>query len=272
MNITFLSIGKIILLILYFLYWPLIFRLTDAILGNKKGIKWIRIPLALVNMVMLLLVSALKGGSTYSYVLFFALLMLSFYLLYRASFAELLFCASSCLLHVMALRAFVTGIFGAVLDCSVYEVANHPTLFVLSIGVGAFITNIAILLVIKFISAEKIRIINQHKEQQWFLIAWMSVFNVYLLFNSEVFWEDTYHPNLVGNEIIISAAILAGLYIVVFFAFKTISLLGYKEKSAELQREIYQEQQFKSSAIKDAIMIYEINITQDKLLKGFEET
>lgn len=270
MNDTFLLVGKIVLLLLYFLYWPLIFRLTDTILENQKRRKWFRIPLALVNMTILILVSALKGGSTYSYVILFVLLMLSFYLLYRDALVKILFCASSCLLHVMALRAFVTGIISALLDCSVYEVANDPVLFVVSIGVGAAITNIAILMVLKFISAEKIKIINQHKEQQWFLIAWMSVFNIYLLFNSEVFWEKTYHPNIVGNEIIVSAAILLGLYIVVFFAFKTISLLGYKIKSAELQREIYQEQQFKSATIKDAIMIYEINITQDRMLKGFE--
>lgn len=271
MNNTFLLIGKIVLLILYFLYWPLIFRLTDTILENQKGRKWFRIPLALVDMTILFLVSSLKGGSTYSYALLFALLMLNFYLLYRDALVKMLFCASSCLLHVMALRAFVTGIISVVLDCSVYDVANDPILFLVSIGVGAAITNIAILLVLKFISAEKIKIINQHKEQQWFLIAWMSVFNVYLLFNSGVFWEKTYHPNLVGNEIIVSVAILLGLYIVVFFAFKTITLLGYKIKSAELQREIYQEQQFKTATIKDAIMSYEINITQDRMLKGFEE-
>lgn len=271
MNDIFLLVGKIITLIMYFLYWPLIFRLTDTILEKGKREKWLRIPLALFNTTVLLVVSSVKGGSTYSYALLFVLLMLSLYLLYKDSIAKILFCASSCIIHVMALRAFVTGIIGVVLDRSVYEVANHPTLFILSIGAGTVITNIAIVLVLKLVPAEKIRIINQHKEQQWFLIAWMSVFNVYLLFNSEVFWEETYHPNIVGNEIIISAAILAGLYIVVFFAFKTISLLGYKEKSAELQREIYQEQQFKSSAIKDAIMIYEINITQDRMLRGFEE-
>lgn len=99
-------------------------------------------------MTILILVSALKGGSTYSYVILFVLLMLSFYLLYRDALVKILFCASSCLLHVMALRAFVTGIISAVLDCSVYEVANDPVLFVVSIGVGAAITNIAILMVL----------------------------------------------------------------------------------------------------------------------------
>lgn len=69
----------------------------------------------------------------------------------------------------------------------------------------------------------------------------MSVFNSYLLFHSNVFTENTEHLNLVGNGIIISITILTGLYLVVLFAFKTISLLGYKERSAELQREVYQE-------------------------------
>lgn len=270
-NHTFLLMGRAFLLVMYFLYWPLIFLLTDTILKNHRQRKWFRIPLTLGNMAILIWTSLQKGGSTYSYIILFVLLMLNFFILYKDSFVEILFCASACIIHVMALRAFVTGVIALFSDRSVYDVANQSALFVLSVGMGAVITNIAIVFVIKFISAEKIRIINQHKEQQWFLIAWMTVFNIYLLFNSEVFWEKTYHPNIVGNEIIVSVAILLGLYIVVFFAFKTISLLGYKEKSAKLQQEIYQEQQFKSATIKDAIMTYEINITQDKILKGFED-
>lgn len=269
MNDTALWIGRLFVVVMYFLYWLLVLRLTDTLLEKRRGGRMVRFALAAANMAILLWSSTLVGGSTYSYIILFGLLLLNLWLLYKGTPLKILFCASACIIHVMAIRAFVTGLIAAVMGSSVFEAANLPGLFIASLCVCTTITNIAILLVLKFIPSDKIRIINEHKEQQWFLVAWMSVFNAYLLFNSGVFSEGTYHPSLVGNEMIVSVAILLGLYIVLFFALKTITLLGYKEKSAELQREIYQEQQFRSAAIKDALMTYEINITQDTLT-GFE--
>lgn len=73
------------------------------------------------------------------------------------------------------------------------------------------------------------------------------------------------------NGIVVSICILAGFYIVLFFAIKTSSLLGYKEKNEELEQAVIQEQKYRYSITKDAITTYEINITKNILMNGFED-
>lgn len=264
-------IGSAFTVLLFIVYWFLTFNLTDGIFEKQKVKKGYRFPVIVVNTGIILYSFSLVGGSFYSYIFIFILLMVSFTIFYKDNMGTSLFCASACILHVMAIRAIVTAFFSMSLGISVYDVANDRGLLMLSINVAAVITNIAIFVVWKYIPADMIKIINQHSEQQWFMIAWMSVFNFYLVFNAKIYSEPAFHPNLAANELLAPLSILSGLYIVLFFAFKTVNLLGYKEKSAVLQQAVYQEQMYRNSATRDAIKTYEVNLSQNMILKGFEE-
>ncbi|MEG0019532.1 MAG: GGDEF and EAL domain-containing protein, partial [Oscillospiraceae bacterium] len=50
----------------------------------------------------------------------------------------------------------------------------------------------------------------------------------------------------------------------------TVTLLGYKEKSMELTQAMNQEQQYRNAITKDAIIFYEINVTKNAVITGFE--
>lgn len=47
--------------------------------------------------------------------------------------------------------------------------------------------------------------------------------------------------------------------------------MGYKEKNRELEQVLIQEQRFRNSITKDAIATYEVNVTKNLILGGFEE-
>lgn len=256
---------------MFLLYWQLFFLLTDTIFDLPRIKKRYRLPLAIANTGVIIAVSMQARGSIYAYVAIFALLMLNFYILYKDTFGKILFCASAGIIHIMCLRAATTAVFAFALNSSIYAISNEAMPLTLSLLVSAVIVNLAIIAVLKLIPSDKVKIINQHREQQWFMNAWMAVFNLYLLYNAEVYSQPAFHPNLIGNELIAPIAILLGLYILLFFAFKTAMLLGYKEKSVELQQAVYQEQQYRDAATKGAIITYEVNVTKDLFLKGLED-
>lgn len=268
MQTKLLPVFVALLIAMYLLYCPLTFMLMDRIFEKQKHGRLYRGLITFTATAVTLTTSALVGGSVYSYLAIFLLLTISLRLLYESRWAEILFCSSACIIHIMALRAITTAIFSIATGLSIYGVANDTFWFVVSIAASATVTNLAIVAVIRFIPAYRIKILNQHSEQQYFMIAWMTVFNLYLLYNANVFRLSASHPTLTGNELIAPTAILLGLYIVLFFAFKTAVLLGYEEKSVELQQEVYREQQYRSAATKDSLATYEVNVTKNLFLEG----
>ncbi|MEG2939543.1 MAG: diguanylate cyclase, partial [Oscillospiraceae bacterium] len=97
------------------------------------------------------------------------------------------------------------------------------------------------------------------------MIAWLAINIMYLLFNSAVM-EDS----AVQNQIIAPCVILAGAYIMLFFAIKTGKLLDYREKNEELELTISKEQEYRSSITRDAVLNYEFNLSSDVITSGFE--
>lgn len=270
MQTKLLPVFAVLLPLMYLLYWPLMFRLMDSIFEKKKRSKLYQIPITLVAGFVTLITSSLEGGSFCTYLFGFLMLIFALRFLYSGRWGETLFCSSACIIHVMALRAITTALFSMATGLSIYRVSNAPFWSVASVAVAATVTNLAIVAVIRFIPPHKVKILNQHREQQFFMIAWMTVFNLYLFYNANVFDMPANHPTLTGNQLIAPVAILLGLYIVLFFAFKTAALLGYEEKSVELQQEVYREQQYRSAATQDAIAAYEVNLTQDLFLDGHQ--
>lgn len=270
MIINLLMALEIILILMFVLYWYLVFELIDTILERPKLTKLHRILVGGINTGIILTLSYFGGNFTSLYTIYFIILIVNLSLFYSSSWGDRLFCASACIIHIMALVSIVISIFSIFYNASLYELSMEQNTLVITIIVAFGIINLAVISVLKFIPKDKLRILNQHKEQQWFLIAWMTVFNIYLIYNAEVFSRPIGH-HLAANTLIAPLAILFGLYIVLFFAFKTSMLLGYKEKSAKLEQTIIQEQQYRNAATKDALKTYEVNFTKDIVINGLEE-
>lgn len=265
-------IAATLLVVMFLVYNYLVFELVDTILEKPRLKRLYRIPVSVINTLIsayLLMASGLPSWGIYCLV--FLLMLLEFIAFYRDTFARSLFCMLACAVHVMAIRALCVAGFGMAIGLSISEIAGDPFLLVASTGVTFFFLNLALLGVISFVSAKKIRIISQHKEQLFFMITLLGVFCAYLLLNAKVYNMPNMHPTLLENQIAAPIAILIGTYIALFFAMKTTTLLGYKDKNEELQLAVEREVQYRASVEKDVLRVAEINLTKNKIISGFED-
>lgn len=268
MNTVALPLLKVALSVTVFGYWYLAFELIDKILERPRLKKWVRTLVCIANMLATVGFMHLSKGTALPIAVILLLMLLEFSFLYRDSAVKALFCALACIIHVMAIHAAVLGGFSLVMGKSIYSISYDGALFLASETIVFVLLCFAIAAVQRFISFEAVRILGNHKEHRWFMIAWMSVNNIYLFINAVTLDTSGAYQLLTINQVIAPIAILIGLYIVLFFAFETCRLLGYQEKTAVLEQTVAQELQYRNSVTKDAIATYEINVTQDLLLHG----
>lgn len=272
MGTKIMILTQVGLIIVFIFYYFAVFELVGTILENPRLTRVQRIPLEIASIMICFAATLLpQSTSVIGYLVLGMLFVVNFQISFKDKLVCNIFCASACLMHVMSVRSMSISIYSIVLHKSIYDVANNPLLLNLSMGTALLFLCIVILLVIKVIPAKNIKIISQHAEQLWFMIVWITLFNVYLLSNSKVYTEPLDHPNLTLNQLIAPLSILLGLYVVLFFSIKTTLLLGYKEKSEVLQQVVDREKQYRKTVMKDAIMTFESNFTQNEIIKGFRE-
>lgn len=271
MDINLLLVAKILFIITFIGFWFLLFRMIDFIMVNSKLNKTKRIIVGGIFTVGIFCVLEISRSSVLLYFLLLVLLIVGFMLFYKDKFGQVLFCTGACILNLLSIRAISMGSVSLVTGLSILEIEQHPLLFIVYLILAFFLTNIAMLLVTRFVPLNYLRVINKHNDQLWFLLAWMVINISYLFMNVCLLEKSTSYPAHPVNGIVVSLCILVGFYIVLFFAIKTSLLLGYKEKNVELEQAVIQEQRYRNSITKDAITTYEINVTQGIILSGFED-
>lgn len=256
--------------LLFALYWYLLAKLVDAILDGPrlKPRHWLLI--GLFNLAVVSSVFFLLGSLLLTYFAMMLLMLLEFTFFYRDSFSGATLCTLACSLHVLS-------IFMLVLTCSAtfhalppLALISNPNSLLMIFILVFFILDAAILAVLKCVPLPMVKLINQHKEQQWFIISWMLVNALFLLYTARTLYNESFTSQQLGTQIITALVSLTSLYIVLFFSIKTSSILGYRDKNLELEQTIQREQQYRNSMLRDALASYEINVTQDTMLRGFE--
>lgn len=254
------------------LYTYLIFELVDTILENPKLKRIQRVPLGFLNAVISCVFMSFPAATAIlSYISILVVLFIEFALFYNDTKLRTLFITFSCGIHIMALRAMCVSIFSGVVELSIHELADQNFWLLVSMSATFLLLDICILLVIWLIPAKNIKIINQHKDQLLFITVWMGIANLYFLFNAQVYSSDSLASFIVHNQIAVSVFILCAVYIVLFFTFKTGQLLNYKEKNDELIQVVENEQQLRGSIINDALSVYEVILSNDRLVNGMED-
>ncbi len=267
-----LALGSLGVVLLALWYNTLTFALVSTFLENLRLNKWWRLPMAALNTVLLYGGLALQLGEAFVfYLAFFVALFLEFSLFHKDSPVRVFFVSSACLLHLMGIRAVIVAIMAAAGGQSFLYAATQPAYRLLSLGLVLLLLCLSILVVMKCIPPQKIKVINKHGEQLFFMCLWISVFNVYLLLNARAYTHQSDSFFILENQIALPLAILVGLYVVLFFSFKTSELLGYREQNDELLQDISREQQYREAIVSDALFSYEVNFSQKKVLAGFEE-
>lgn len=262
----------VFLVAMFLVYNYLIFELVDAFLEKPRLKKIFRIPVGIVNTLIAALITMIGGYTLFeTYIALSILLFLEYVIFYKDNYMSSLFCMLACIVHIMAIRAICVSVFALVMQSTLYTITHTPLLFGLSSGITLLILNITTVIVTKFVPAKGIRIINQHIEQLRFMIAWLAVFGIYLLINSNVYNTPDTHFDLLVNQIIAPVAILIGTYLILFFSIKTGELLGYREKNQELQNTVDKERQYRTTIDKGVFKIIEINFDRGEILSGFED-
>lgn len=266
----YLLIGKTILAGSFFLYWNLLFHLSDQVLGTAGIRKKYKLPIILVNTAITLFVSLVVSVPAPLFILMFFLMLADFSILYKKPFTQIIFCANACIIHVLIMHTTVTGIFSIFCGSTAFAFFHVAISQIYAQIVVFLLLNIAILLVLNLLPIHAVRIINDHKDLRRFLLAWMSINNLYLLYYVNVFYNQQPHRYWIGTQVASPLTVLCSLYIMLFFSIKAVSLLGYKEKSDELAQTVVLEQQYRNSILKDAIISYDVNVSRNILLRGFE--
>ncbi|MEG1459491.1 MAG: diguanylate cyclase [Acetivibrio sp.] len=260
------------LALLFYLYTHLTLTLTDGILERKMEQKTVHILTEIELVIILGLFSFFPQASSFWFYLGFGgLLFLEFLAIYKMDLIGSFFCSSFVMIHLMSIRSIGIALVSFASRFSIYETTSKlkPSLYAMAISF-LLLDWITFILLKKGLNKE-IKIISRKNTQEVFLVSWMTLFNAYLLYNSEVYRIPIEQPGLVSNQIITPIVILAGFYIVLFFAIKTATLLGYKNRAEELQLIISSEQQYRESMMKDSLKSYEFNLNRNLILKGVEE-
>lgn len=266
MNIT---IG--ISVFLYILYWWLLSFLGDVILEFPRIKKNYWLIIGTFNAVIVFYAFKAWNNLLLIYLMMTILIFIEVAAFYKNRFSRYLLFTLACSIHIIAIFMITLGCISIITGYSSYEILNSESLLIMSIIIGFIVLDFAILGVAKLVPLLKVRMISQYKEQRRFIITWMIVNNVFLFYMANAFSNPIYSGDTSVNQMACAIASIFGLYIVLFFSIKTSTILGYKEKSRSLEQAIQQEKQYRNSMLKDALAAYEINITKDLIIKGFEE-
>lgn len=271
MQLNKITISIFFLAVLILGYGYLILKLIDSIMAKPRLKGLGKISVIIINMVIGMCLVVIPMNTSTAYVMGAIILLFNFYIFHKDTFVKSLFCMSACILHVMAIRAICVAVFAVAVQSSIYQIVMDPYYSIWSNCLSFLLLDLAVFGVLKLIPSKSIRIVSQYNTQLWFMIVWMTVFNIYLFVNSRVYNHAQEHPDLVANQILAPIVILIGLYVVLFFAMKTSRLLAYKDKSEELQGYMNNEQQYRESMMSDALVTYEFNVSNNTVIQGFEE-
>lgn len=262
----------IFLIAMFLIYNYFVFELMDRFLKMPRLKKVFRILVGITNTLIAVALTMLNQSTSFgAYLTIGIVLFVEFLLFYKDKPSCSLFCTLACMIHIMAIRALCVAGLSLVLHSTIYDIVNTPLLLSLSTGIMLTLLNIAIFLVLKIIPAKRVRIINQHNEQLRFMIIWLSVFCIYLLINAKVYSTPDGYPTLLLNQIAAPISILVGTYIVLYFSFRMSGLLGYKEKTEELQHTMEKERQYRTTIDKGVFRVIEVNFNKGEILSGFED-
>ncbi|MGL5259378.1 MAG: GGDEF domain-containing protein [Lachnospiraceae bacterium] len=262
-----------IVAVVIILYTFFVFELGDTFLQNACLKKICRIPLGILNVGFAMLLTLIPNStSTTGYLFYVLIICIEFILFYRDKILRIIALVLSYTLNIVSVRAICVSVCSMITGLSIYELLQDQRWFMISIGATFFVLDIMLFMVKKLLSAEKARIITEHIEQLVFLISWVGTVCIYLIFiNAEVYSKELPVEFVVRNQFAVAIAFLVGYYIVLFFSIKVGESVYIKQQNIELFKTIETEHQFRNAVINDAISVYEVNLSKNLLVKGFED-
>ncbi len=242
------------------------FELVDRMLDERRVAKWVVLGICLMNGVA---ASLTLPQAQVSYTRFFLslalMLVIEFFICFRNSIVGILTCSTAIILHILCLRAVVVSIMALVQGVGLYDIAHVDNYPEISLIITLFVHTIVIVVIIRIIKSEYLKIINQNKEFSLPLCLLSSLFLSYMIYNGVIYDNAEIAIAMEVPQIVLPLVLLAGLYMGVWMMIAMVKLHGYKDKHQELEEKINRDRVYKSALMNRAIAVLEINCTHDKL-------
>lgn len=266
-----MSISIIFFASMFILYNYFVFSFSDVMLKKRDINRLFRIPLWGSNIAIAAALSRfLLMTDLVAYLIAFLLIYINLLIFYRESLLTIFFFASAFTIHLICVRAISISIISLVLAIPIYTVVHTGTLAISSIIIIFIILNLLIFIAKKIVPTSVVKNIIQHRTLLLSIAIWLTAFNIYLLFNTDVYNQLSTDPNTNSNQISTSLAILSGLYLMLFLVAKVSSLAQYEKKARELELVVLDDKLYRDSLASGAMLSYEVNLTKNQIIKGFE--
>ncbi len=201
-----------------------------------------------------------EGPMTPYFACAFILLAESF-LLFKSKFSLIVGVVTGSLLHLFVLRAVTISTASIIRQVSFYEIITDESIFPI-VNFSSFALQVITLsLFIKLMPLETVKKIMNNKSFYTGLLLLALLLNMYLIYNSNIFYIDFYSLNLAAQEIVIAVFALLFLYIMLLLLIRIFNLGIYKTKTEELQVQIDKEKTLSSAVLNFAQILIELNCT-----------
>ncbi len=264
MDTTFYIISAMVLCAHSFLNFLLCSRLSNEMRFKKISILFACIVNGLLSPFLL---ATHFSNPIFFYLIYSSLLIMELFILFKGRLTAIIGIATGSLLHLFVLRALILAIFALMNNTSMYQISIDTELLTL-INIYSFAAQLVTLTM--FITLIPLKILLKVMSNKSFytgLLALACFLNVYLVYNSFIFFVDYYSVNLIVQEIVISLLTLSFFYIMMLLLIKIFNLDIYKEKNKELEGQIDKDKTLTSVVFNFAEIIFEGNCTKDKITR-----
>ncbi|MFI3210883.1 MAG: GGDEF domain-containing protein [Peptostreptococcaceae bacterium] len=260
----------IALLISFFIYNLVSFKFIGSILEKRKTSDILVIPMSIINsFVVFNMIKVNEYIPIHVFGGIGLLILLNTYIVYKDTLLRNYFITASFLIHIMGVFSICVSLFAVLTNQTMYQVANSINIIFCMISTACLL-QLCLVVVIKFIPAKNIKIINQHGEQLIFMVIMLTLFNLYLMLNSKVYTIENYNVLYLENQIIVPAVMLSMAYMCLFYSIKMGNLLGYKEKTDKLKDAYEKEKLYRDVIDKDVLIVCDVNFSKNNIITGLE--
>ncbi len=243
--------------------------LIDRMLDKCRFPKWTFIIPGIINGTSVIFLTYPANGNVgLSYFMTLAALVLLTMIYFKNNIIGILTCVLSIMLHIMCMRSIVVSAASLIFDMPMSEVLLDKELYWWTLIVMIFASFISVLLTLRFIPEKFLKIINQHNDQNLFLVGLAGVFNIYMIFNGKVFETGISADNLESkiSQIILPVVFLVALYLGVFMLIRFDKVVGYKVKNEELEKEISSNLAFRNAVVNSSTAVCQVNCTKGNVV------
>ncbi len=197
--------------------------------------------------------------SALGYGIMLAVFTLTVMLFYRGqSVAARLACVLSLNIHIMAMRAFVTGVLSLMTGESIYALSQNVTTFWVCLILTAALGALVAFFILRFVPSKYLVGLSESTEHLYLYIVTVVIANVYMIANGNVYIHDISYGFLPWHQLIAAFTWLLISYVnvVMLSVFKMM-----KERESHLEKDSI----YKQVLAGRSVVVMDVNCTKDRL-------